>query len=169
VIHHLPRMIGVQPSGAAPLVASFQHGLDHVLPIGEARTVASGLRTTFSGDHALRAIRASGGTATAVEDGQTLRFQGLLARLEGVWVEPSGAVSVAALPTLIEDDLVHPEERVVCVLTGAGFKDQHYDGVAPAAAGAKIPRTEAVRMAGFNLEEIETHALALLTSASLSV
>jgi len=158
VIHRLPRMIGVQPSGAAPLVASFQQGMDRVLPIGEARTIASGLRVTFSGDHALRAIRASGGTAVAVEDSQTLRYQGLLARLEGAWAEPSGAISVAALPSLMETGLIHPQERVACILTGAGFKDRHHDGVAAGATGAETPWTDGVPMAGFDLEEIEARA-----------
>jgi threonine synthase len=161
VIHRLPRMIGVQPSGAAPLVASFQQGADRVLPIEEAHTVASGLQSTFSGDHALRAIRASGGTAIAVEDSQILGFQRLLARLEGVWVEPSGTVSVAALATLVEADLIQPEERVVCILTGAGFKDQHHDGVGATAGDA--PDVE-VPAAEFDLEEIEAQAQALLST-----
>jgi threonine synthase len=156
MIHRLPRMIGVQPSGAAPLVTSFRQGTERVLPIEEAHTVASGLRVTFSGDHALQAIRASGGAAIAVEDGQILEFQRLLARLEGVWAEPSGAISVAALPILIEAGLIRPEERVVCILTGAGFKDRHHDGVSTAAPDVEIPLAE------FDLEEIEAQARSLL-------
>ena len=161
VIHRLPRMIGVQPSGAAPLVASFQQGVDRVLPIKEAHTVASGLRVTFSGDHALRAIQSSGGTAIAVEDSQILKFQRLMPRLEGIWVEPSGVVGVAALPTLIEAGLIRPEERVVCIMTGAGFKDQHHDGV-PAPAQSRVttatPDAE-IPVAEFDLEEIEARVL----------
>lgn len=157
VIQRLPRMVGVQPRGAAPLVVSFQQGVDRVLPIKEAHTIASGLRVTFSGGHALRAIRASDGTAIAVEDSQILKFQELLARLEGVWVEPSGAVSVAALPSLVAASLIHPEERVVCILTGAGFKDRHHNGTSPVPLDMRVP------VARFDLEEIEARVCTLLS------
>jgi len=155
VIQHPPVWIGVQPRGAAPLVNSFQQEHDRVSPIGEARTVASGLRVTFSGDHALRAIRSSGGTAVAVEDVHILEFQERLARLEGVWVESSGAISVAALPQLLEAGLICPGEKVVCVLTGAGFKDHCQAGVG-AIGDANIPTTD------FELDEVEEETWVLL-------
>ena len=81
--------------------------------------------------------------------------------LEGVWVEPSGTVSVAALATLIEADLIEPEGWVVCILTGAGFKDQHHDGVG--ATAGEAPDVE-VPAAEFDLEEIEAQARALLST-----
>ena len=156
VIDRLPRMIGVQPSGAAPLVASYERGLDYVAPIAEANTVASGLRVTFSGDHALRAIRESGGTAVAVDDERNLGFQRHLARTEGVWVEPSGSISVAALPPLLETELIRPRERIVCVLTGAGYKDRHHDGV-----GQDTPDLDSTA-ARFDIVEIEERARGIL-------
>jgi threonine synthase len=123
VIKKLPRMVGVQPSGSAPLVQSYERGERSVQPIDKCETVASGLRTTFSGDHALMAIYASGGVAISVEDHDILKYQVLLAQKEGIWVEPSSAITLAGLPFLLETGTVNPEESIVCILTGAGYKE----------------------------------------------
>lgn len=139
LIERLPRLIGVQSSGAAPLVRAFERGKERVGHIAEAHTVASGLQVTFSGDHALRAIRESGGAAVAVEDKGILEAQRKLARMEGAWVEPSAAVGVAALPALLGAGLIEPQDRVVCVLTGAGFKDHDHDAVSEGDAAAVGP------------------------------
>ena len=155
-IDHLPRMIGVQPSGAAPMVSSFHRGLDRVAPIPEANTVASGLRVTFSGEHALRAIRDSSGTAIAVDDERNLEAQRQLARTEGVWVEPSGSITVAALPALSEAGAIARDERVVCVLTGAGFKDRQHDGVAEETPDLMAPAVS------FDLDDVVGRARAML-------
>ena len=152
VIQQLPRMVGVQSTGAAPLVRSFEGGFDRVAHIEHAQTVASGLQVSFSGDHALRAVRASGGAALAVEDADIISYQSLLARSEGLWAEPSGVISVAALPRLLSRGLIPAHERVVCVITGAGFKDRHHDGIVLGRVDAEVPRTE------FNLAEIEAAA-----------
>jgi len=159
IIDRLPRMIGVQSRGAAPLVLSFQKGVDRVLHIEEAHTVASGLQVTFSGDHALRAIRDSGGVAMAVDDDVILRHQRLLARLEGVWTEPSGAIGVAAVSALLQAGLIDSEERIVCVLTGAGFKDRHHDGASANSSEVAMP------LVGFDLEQIEARVRLVLDTS----
>lgn len=137
VIKKLPRMVGVQPSGSAPLVQSYERRERSVRSIDKCETVASGLRTTFSGDHALRAVYESGGAAISVEDSNILKYQALLAQQEGIWVEPSSAITLAALPLLLESRTIKPEESVVCILTGAGYKDMEvmlgYDKEVPTA------------------------------------
>jgi threonine synthase len=50
-------------------------------------------------------------------------MQRRLALEEGIWVEPAAIVSVTALRSLVEQGWLKPYERVVCLLTGAGFKD----------------------------------------------
>ena len=52
-------------------------------------------------------------------------MQRRLAVEEGIWVEPAGAAAVAALPRLLEQGALKPNQRVVCILSGAGFKDTH--------------------------------------------
>jgi threonine synthase len=51
-------------------------------------------------------------------------MQGRLALEEGVWVEPAGAAAMAALPGLLAGGLIGAGDRIVCILSGAGFKDR---------------------------------------------
>jgi threonine synthase len=124
VIENRPRMIAVQPKGSAPLVSAYNQRENHVTPIAKATTAVAGLRTTFSGDHALKAIHESDGCAIEVDDADTIRYKDRLAKLEGIWTESSSAVTVAALPLLIKSKFVDRHDKVLCVLTGAGHKEQ---------------------------------------------
>lgn len=126
VLKEFPKMIGVQPKGSSPLVLAYNRRDKLVSPIAKASTVVSALKTTFSGDHALKAIYESRGCAIEIEDEEILRYKQLLAELEGIWVEASSAITVAALPKLLESGTIGNEERIVCVLTGAGYKE-HLD------------------------------------------
>ena len=123
LIEKTPKMIGVQPKGSAPLVMSCMRGQKQVRAIQNAETKLGALRTTFSGDHALKAIYDSGGHAVAVDDDQAYMCQRLLAEKEGIWVESSSAVTLASLPVLLESAIIDPGDKIICVLTGAGHKE----------------------------------------------
>jgi len=71
----------------------------------------------------LRAIRESGGCALTSSDGEILEAQQLLARLESIFVEPAGALPIAALQPLLATARVQADEVVVCLATGNGLKD----------------------------------------------
>jgi threonine synthase len=71
----------------------------------------------------LRAIKKSGGIATAVTDKEMLEAQALLASREGIFAEPASASVVAALRHLVDDGTVGPQDNVVCVITGTGLKE----------------------------------------------
>jgi threonine synthase len=130
LIKRLPRMLAAQASGAAPLAHAVSAGTDHVAELQAVSTVASGIRVAFTGDHALRALRESGGAVTTVSDQDILVMQRKLARQAGVWVEPTAAVAVAAIPRFLAQGELHADERVVCILTGAGYKDVPVDSTA---------------------------------------
>jgi threonine synthase len=123
LIKRLPRMLAAQGSGAAPLAYAVRAGADHIDELQAVSTVASGIRVAFTGDHALRALRESGGGVATVSDQDILVMQRKLARHAGIWVEPTAAVAVAAIPRFLAQGELHSDERVVCVLTGAGYKD----------------------------------------------
>lgn len=72
---------------------------------------------------ALRAIRNSGGMAEVVSDGEIIRAQKDLAKLEGIGVEPASASSIAGLRKLVEQGIIDGDECVVCVTTGHLLKD----------------------------------------------
>jgi threonine synthase len=125
----LPAMVGAQAEGCAPVVQAFDNDWDEVRPWrDEPRTVASGIAdalTTYpqDGTYTLEAIRRSVGVALAASDEEILRAQQDMARLEGVFPEPSGAVGAAVLPGLTEKGRVRPGDRVVVLATGHGLKD----------------------------------------------
>ena len=113
----LPRMVGGQASGAAPLV------LGH--PVDDPQTVATAIRigNPASWQGAVDARDQSEGLIAAVDDEAILDAQRRLARLEGVFCEPASAASLAVLEAAVRDGAVAPGARVVCVLTGNGLKD----------------------------------------------
>ena len=122
-ITKLPKMVGVQSSKADPLVRAWRSDSETITPISEPSSIASGINVPYTGEHTLKAIRESKGVAVAVEDEEILFAEKEIARLEGVWVEPSSAATVAALPKLINSGVISRDDTVVCVLTGSGLKD----------------------------------------------
>lgn len=125
VIQQLPRLVGVQSVNAPPLLEAFRAGADTVPVLPYARSKISGINVPFTGDHALGAVRESGGSVAGVTDEAVFAMQQRLGREEGIWVEPASAAPVAALEGLLARGELHAGERVVCVLSGAGFKDAH--------------------------------------------
>lgn len=123
VIERVPRMVAVQSLSASPLLDAFRTGAHRVGTIERPHSRLSGLNVPFTGDHALAAVRDSGGTVVGISDEEALAMQAVLAREEGIWAEPASAAPLAALPHLLEDGLLEPDERVVCLLSGAGWKD----------------------------------------------
>ena len=113
----LPRCLGVQAEGAAPLV------LGH--PVEKPETVASAIRIgrPARGEQALQAAEESGGKIMAVSDEEILVMQRSLAA-EGVWVEPASAAGLAGLAAEVRAGRVNLRgQRVVGVCTGHGLKD----------------------------------------------
>ncbi|HWC05774.1 MAG TPA: pyridoxal-phosphate dependent enzyme, partial [Gemmatimonadota bacterium] len=114
----------VQAVGCAPIVRAFEAGLDHAAPVADPRTVASGLRVPSAvGDFLmLDIIRRSGGTAVAVTDDELLEGARRLAREEGILAGPEAGAAVAALPGLLEREVVVRDDRIVLFVTGHGLK-----------------------------------------------
>ncbi len=113
----LPRMLGFQAAGAAPLVSG---GV-----VEEPETVATAIRIgrPASREGALRARDESGGVIEAVTDAEILDAQRRIAELEGVFCEPASAAGVAGVRRLAGEGRIGRDETVVCVLTGNGLKD----------------------------------------------
>jgi threonine synthase len=122
---HRPRMVCVQAQGCAPMVKAYDEGRDHCEFFTGAQTIAAGLRVPKPlGDRLiLRAVRESHGTAITVTDDEMIAARALIASTEGVQACLEGSATVAALRKLIAAGWVKPDERVVCLNTGTGFKD----------------------------------------------
>ncbi|WP_433474163.1 threonine synthase [Spirillospora sp. CA-142024] len=125
-----PRMLGFQASGAAPFVKGE--------PVLKPQTIATAIRigNPASWDLAIAARDESGGAIDSVTDRQILAAYRLLAREEGVFVEPASAASVAGLLQASERGVVASGSKVVCTVTGNGLKDPDW-----AISGAPAPTT----------------------------
>ena len=112
-VTRLPRMLGFQAEGAAPIVAGH--------PIDDPETVATAIRIgrPASWYGATAAASESGGGIFAVSDAEILDAYRYLAQSESLFCEPASAASVAGLVKVG----VPEGATVVCVLTGHGLKD----------------------------------------------
>lgn len=118
-INSLPKMLGFQASGAAPIVKGH--------PIKNPKTLASAIRigNPASWKQALAARDESGGLIDSVTDKEIIACYKLLASKEGIFVEPSSASSVAGLLKLAKKGYFRNSQpaKIVCILTGHGLKD----------------------------------------------
>lgn len=138
-----PRMLGFQASGAAPFVKGE--------PVLKPQTIATAIRigNPASWDLAIAARDESGGAIDSVTDRQILAAYRLLAREEGVFVEPASAASVAGLLQAAEQGVVKPGTRVVCTVTGNGLKDPDWAiSGAPAPTVVRVDAHEAASALG---------------------
>ncbi len=119
----LPRMMGWQAAGAAPIVIG--------RPVKKPRTFASAIRigNPVSWRRALAARDESGGRIDKVADREILAAYRFLAESEGVFCEPASAAGVAGLLRFARGGgfrrtkIARKRLRVVCILTGNGLKD----------------------------------------------
>ncbi len=122
-INRLPKMCGFQAKGSAPIVKGY--------PIKKPKTIATAIRigNPASWKYALSAKKESKGMIDMVSDAQILSAYKLLAKTEGVFVEPASAASVAGLLLMDKKGFFDKlkgkkkEITIVCTLTGHGLKD----------------------------------------------
>ncbi|HOJ32278.1 MAG TPA: threonine synthase [Candidatus Hydrogenedentes bacterium] len=121
---NLPKMLGFQAAGAAPIV------LGH--PVSKPQTFATAIRigNPASWKTAVEARDESGGLIDMVTDDEILAAYKMVAALEGVFVEPASAAGIAGILKLARAGYFNKQEpykgdmlRVVCILTGHGLKD----------------------------------------------
>lgn len=131
-ITQLPKMMGVQAEGAAPIVRGCV--IDH------PQTMATAIRigNPASWKLALQAVQESSGTVEMVTDEEILAAYQALAKEEGVFCEPASAASVAGLTKDSQAGRLPEGATVVCTLTGHGLKD-------PDSAVNVSPKTRTVK------------------------
>lgn len=121
-----PKMVGIQAEGCSPIAKAFRKG-GSIVPAEKAKTVALAIECgePLDGERVLESVRESGGFMESVSDGEILHARELLAKHEGLFVEPGGAASLAGL--LKARDRIKRGSRVVCLVTGHGLKDPKTD------------------------------------------
>ena len=116
-IDALPKMLGFQAAGSAPIVEGH--------PIEFPETIATAIRigNPASWKRAEAARDESGGLIEKVTDEEITEAQKLLAATEGVFCEPASAASVAGVIKKAKEGFFTEKSDVVCILTGHGLKD----------------------------------------------
>ena len=124
-VKDLPMMTGIQAEGACPVTNAFKKGDKRVVPVENPETVATAIRigAPVSDIKALNAIYDSKGYSETVSDEEILDAQKLLARTEGIGVEPASAASIAGLKKLVDQGVIDKGETITCVVTGHLLKD----------------------------------------------
>jgi threonine synthase len=124
----VPRLVAAQSEGCAPIARAFDAGEIHVRGWENPETIASGISDPLltypdEGSFTLSIVRKTHGIAHAVSDIYIKQAMVDLARRAGLFCEPTGAASLAAVRSLFLDGRIEASATVVCIVTGHGFKD----------------------------------------------
>ncbi|MEM0054357.1 MAG: pyridoxal-phosphate dependent enzyme [Nitrososphaeria archaeon] len=119
------KIIGVQPSGCAPIVEAYEKGLEdtsfETKPF--TRIFDLSVPSPRYGSAALKAIRETGGHAVSVSEEECYRALSILAETEGILAEPAASLTLAGLIKLRRAGEIKHDSSVVCIITGGGLKD----------------------------------------------
>ena len=123
-VDRVPRMVAVQPEGCDPVAQAWRAGRA-VQALDDCTSAVSGIILTSppDGELVLDTLRESAGWAVTVADETTYQAQAEMAAGEGIFAEPAAAVPWAAVKADKRTGRLTGAEKVVCIVTGIGFKD----------------------------------------------
>ena len=130
-IPRAPRLVAgeVGGDGGGPLSRALDEGLEEPPAVQTSSSVAISIGGGQSTHQALHALYETDGRAVTLADEELLRLQADLARLEGIYAEPSSLASIAALARLRRDDRLRRGAVCVALITASGLKDPGAGGV----------------------------------------
>lgn len=135
-IDRLPRLVAAEPAAGAPTFHALERGLDYIPRVNAGSTVAVSIGASIGSYRGLLGVRDSDGMGAAVGEDEILAAYTLLARREGLFVEPSSAASVAAALQLGRGGQLTRSSTVVCISTASGMKDP---STAQTQLGVEVP------------------------------
>ncbi|MFW5749690.1 MAG: threonine synthase, partial [Halanaerobium sp.] len=122
-IDRIPKLLGVQAAGCAPITEAFRTGKD--LKVTAENTIADSIAVGKPRNwlKAVRAVRDSEGEMINVNDDQILAMMRELGRKTGIFGEPAGVAGMAGLKKAAAEGIVKRDESAAVVITGNGLKD----------------------------------------------
>jgi len=128
LIKNLPRLIGVQAEACSPIAKAFVESRKVQPWRKEYKTTASGIADSMDGysdegDLVIDIVKESRGFITTVNENEIKESVRALAQLEGIYAEPSGAVTIKAIQKMRAQGWIEPSDCVVSIVTGNGLKD----------------------------------------------
>src|SRR6476469_8949605 len=132
------RFVGGQAAGCAPVATAWAAGTDVIEPVRNPETIVRSLAigNPADGRYVVEQVNETGGSLEAIEDLVTAAAIRDVARLEGIYPETAGGVTLAAAAAARRRGVIRPGDEVVALLTGNGLKTPdartlgHGDGVA---------------------------------------
>jgi threonine synthase len=124
LVDKMPRLACIQAEGCAPMVWSFQKGLEEAEPVLHPRTRIITLATGSPGPAYVflaKVIREHGGVFEAVSDEETFRAVRVMAELDGISMERAAGVAFAGLFKLISKGVIKRNEIIVVNCSGHTF------------------------------------------------
>ena len=124
LLSHRPRLACIQAEGCAPMVHSFRAGLEVAEPV---RNPTTHIATVATGDPGAaypflrRVILEHGGTFEMVSDEEAFRAMHVLAKMDGISMEPAAAMAFAGLFKLVAEGTIAPDDVVVVNCSGHTF------------------------------------------------
>jgi threonine synthase len=118
------RFVGGQAAGCAPIATAWAAGTDVIEPVRAPDTFVRSLAigNPADGRYAVELANASGGSIEAIEDSTTAAAIRDVTRLEGIYPETAGGVTLAAAAAARRRGVIRPGDEVVALLTGNGLK-----------------------------------------------
>lgn len=122
-IDRIPRLLGVQAAGCAPITKAFKTGRD--LEVTDENTIADSIAVGSPRNYrkALNAVKNSEGEYINVSDEEILKMIKLLGSTTGIFGEPAGVAGLAGIKNAVKEGIIGKEESVAVVITGNGLKD----------------------------------------------
>jgi threonine synthase len=124
LIDHLPKLACIQTSGCAPMVHSFAKGLEVAEPVTNPQTLITTVATGYPGlayTYLRRVILEHGGTFQAVSDDAAFRAMHIMAKMDGISMEPAAGLAFAGLFEMVATGIIRPDDVVVVNCSGHTF------------------------------------------------
>jgi threonine synthase len=124
LVDRMPKLACIQAAGCAPMVHSFNKGLEEAEPVLNPQTLVITVATGSPGPaykFLARAVREHGGVFEAVSDEETFRAVHVMAKLDGLSMEPAAAIAFAGLFKLLNQGVIQRDEVIVVNCSGHTF------------------------------------------------
>ena len=120
----LPKMICVQADGCSPVVDAYLDGKKNAELFNNPKTIAAGMRVPIAvGDYLIiDSVLESKGTALKINDKEMISGVNKMSSMEGIFCAPEGGSILSATIKLIDSNFIKPNESVLLLNTGSGYK-----------------------------------------------
>jgi threonine synthase len=124
LVDRLPKLACIQASGCAPMVRSFAKDLEIAEPVTNPRTLITTVATGIPGlayTYLRQVVLEHGGAFEAVDDDEAFRAMHVMAKMDGLSMEPAAGLAFAGLFKMVSAGIIKPDDVVVVNCSGHTF------------------------------------------------